>query len=293
MTYLSIAWVSRNDDHGGQLIPRIQAAVDALDEHMPVFPFELIFVEWNPPRDRERLSEAIRFPVGFPVRWIVISPELHQTLPNWERFSLYPHLGANVAMRRAHGKFVLTTTHDIVWSEGMGRAVRAKDFDPGKVYRAARWDGTCDLGAGLSVAQRIASMEQAMIRRTEWREGVFTKSCGDFILMARDRWHSMRGYAELTENGIWLDGLLLHSAIHGGAEQCVIPHPIYHMEHDGRGLDIYKTLPHMPRAEYLVHLAEMRHGKPAPQFNSTDWGMARAGTVYDKKGRAVLIPSGF
>ena len=65
--YLSVVAPARNDDHGGDFLARMQTFVNALigqakRHHLSV---ELILVEWNPPPQRPKLAEALRWPADF------------------------------------------------------------------------------------------------------------------------------------------------------------------------------------------------------------------------------------
>ena len=53
--YLSVVATARNDDHGGNLLRRMQIFVDAWinQSKRHQLSSELILVEWNPPQDRE------------------------------------------------------------------------------------------------------------------------------------------------------------------------------------------------------------------------------------------------
>jgi len=62
--YLSVIAASRNDEHGGNLLGRTQIFVEAWINQAKRHNIssELILVEWNPPKDRERLAKALRWP---------------------------------------------------------------------------------------------------------------------------------------------------------------------------------------------------------------------------------------
>ena len=55
---LSVVVVSRNDDHGGNLLYRMQMFVSGFLEQAKRYALssELVIVEWNPPPDRPRLA---------------------------------------------------------------------------------------------------------------------------------------------------------------------------------------------------------------------------------------------
>lgn len=276
---LTITWVSRNDDHGRNLIGRIQAALDALEEyHLTLgMDIELIFVEWNPPSDTPRLRETLRIP-DFPLRWIEVPAELHQMFGYSDRIPLYQHIGANVGMRRAQGDWVLTTTHDIVFSEKIARLIASEQFAENCFYRTGRLDGYTYFGKPLPVAERISQIEQMCVRLKDYNgEGLFTKASGDFILMSRNKWHILEGYTEWHINGMYFDGLFLHRAAVLGMTQAILEGNIYHMEHasggEARLRGVGKNIPHMSHNLYRRICAKMyRKNKPI-YIHESPWGL--------------------
>src|SRR5262249_5366379 len=119
--YLSLVVTARNDDHGGNLLDRMQAFVNGWigQARLHRIPSGLIVVEWNPPLERPRLAEALRGPADFGpcrVRFIEVPPELHARFHHAEALPLYQMLGKNVGIRRARGRFVLVTNIDILFS---------------------------------------------------------------------------------------------------------------------------------------------------------------------------------
>src|SRR5262245_3529622 len=104
--YLSVVTTSRNDDHGGGLLARMQIFVDALAAQAARFglPCELLIVEWNPPAERPGLVDALRWPAdrGFcPVRIITVPPHAHRRLPHHDKMALFQMIAKNVGIRRA------------------------------------------------------------------------------------------------------------------------------------------------------------------------------------------------
>lgn len=275
---ISVLWCSRNDDHGGLLLPRIQAALDAWGWYRASgLDVEVVCVEWNPPGDAPRLRQALDVPKGLPVRWYEVPPEVHRLFPNWERFNLWNHIGTNVAARRARGDMVLATTHDVVLSVSLTAALKGERWADRVFYRAPRYDANACLEKGrrLGTGALLTVMAAHTIQRNDWSGNVpFTKSCGDFILMSRARWEWVRGYVEWPVNGIWLDGLLLFMCLAGGMSQAVFADPAWHMEHEGRGLSIYKGLPHLPRDAYKRLCFDMMLAKRPVKVNPPTWGLA-------------------
>jgi hypothetical protein len=62
--YISLVATSRNDDHGGNMLRRMQIFVNAWIEQCRRHSLasELVLVEWNPPPGRAGLSEVLQWP---------------------------------------------------------------------------------------------------------------------------------------------------------------------------------------------------------------------------------------
>src|SRR5262245_31960144 len=92
--YLSIVATSRNDDHGGSLLRRMQIFVDGViaqcRRHQ--LPAELILVEWNPPAERARLAHALQWPddtAPCDVRIIEVPERLHGRFQHARQLPLF------------------------------------------------------------------------------------------------------------------------------------------------------------------------------------------------------------
>ncbi len=142
--YLSVVVTSRNDNHGGSLLYRMQHFVDGLiiqcNRHK--LKAELIIVEWNPPEENPPLVKALQFPKGnhfCKIRFIRVSKEIHMTLDHADKIPLFQMIGKNIGIRRALGKFVLATNIDILFSNELIEHIKTK-LKSGRVYRVDRLD---------------------------------------------------------------------------------------------------------------------------------------------------------
>ena len=142
--YLSVVVTSRNDGHGGDPLGRLQAFINTFDAQCRECRLhsELIIVEWNPPPDRPRLHEIVRRPDGcaFPLRFIEVSNPLHERLPRASVLPLFQMIGKNAGIRRAHGRFVLATNIDIIFSTELVRFFAGGNLRSGVMYRVDRHD---------------------------------------------------------------------------------------------------------------------------------------------------------
>jgi hypothetical protein len=166
--YLSIVVPSRNDNHGGDLLTRMQIFVTALLEQCRRhdIPSELIIVEWNPPANRPRLADALRWPEDqgpCVVRIIEVPPAVHHRFRNADGLPLYQMIAKNVGIRRARGKFILATNIDILFSDDLMRFIAQRRLKYGEMYRIDRHDVRADI-PDAPVEEQLAWCESNIIR---------------------------------------------------------------------------------------------------------------------------------
>jgi hypothetical protein len=175
--YLSLVVTARNDDHGGNLLGRMQAFVNGLFSQCRRHrvPAELVMVEWNPPQDRPPLADVLDWSAQnefCSVRIIEVPPELHQRFEHWQALPLYQMIAKNVGIRRARGEFILATNIDILFSDELFKILAARELESGKMYRADRWDVMADVPADQPIEQQLAWCN-AHLLRVNRRSGTF------------------------------------------------------------------------------------------------------------------------
>ncbi|MFB3786090.1 MAG: hypothetical protein ACE15F_06935 [bacterium] len=268
--YLSIVATSRNDDHGGNMLRRMQIFISGWLEQCRrhALPAELILVEWNPPEDRPRLRDALQWPDDpgpCAVRIIEVPHAVHRRIPHAENLPLFQMIAKNVGIRRAQGEFVLATNIDLLFSDELMDFFARRKLESGKYYRINRYDVRPDIPRDAPLDEQFTYCRQNIIRvcqrdgcfdpnageyaqyvyrkqfyevynsgETRIRIPLFTNACGDFTLMARQHWFDIRGYAERAIFSFHLDSLLLYSAFHSGLEEVELRDPlrVYHIEHE-------------------------------------------------------------
>jgi hypothetical protein len=112
-------------------------------------------------------------------------------------------------------------------------------------------------------------------------------ACGDFTLLAQERWWQLRGYPELEMFSFHLDSVLCHAAHASGAAELALgpPFRIFHIDHaPGSGWspdaehDLFERLrargvPWLEHAQ-MQQWAEEMHASGRPKvFNGDDWGL--------------------
>jgi hypothetical protein len=175
--YLSVVVTARNDDHGGNLLGRMQIFTTGWIEQARRFgfPSELIIVEWNPPLDRPRLEEVLRWPKDFGpcnVRFIEVPSALHRRYHHAEAMPLYQMIAKNVGIRRARGRFVLATNIDILFSDDLVAFLAEQQLDAGRMYRIDRHDVMSDVPPDACLQDQLEYCRTHLLR-VNAREGTF------------------------------------------------------------------------------------------------------------------------
>ena len=140
--YLSVVLATRNDDHGGNPLWRLQAFVDTFDAQCrrTGLDAEVIIVEWNPPVGRPRLIDVLPLPrhSACAYRFVEVPPELHATLSHADALPLFQMIAKNVGIRRAQGAFVLATNIDIIFSNALVEWMDSRPLVQNRIYRVDR-----------------------------------------------------------------------------------------------------------------------------------------------------------
>jgi hypothetical protein len=326
--YISFVVTSRNDDHGGNLRERMQVFAESLiaqcERHR--FESELVLVEWNPPHDRKRLAQALDWPASSQcrVRILEVPSKVHHQLKHSDRLPLFQMIAKNVGIRRAKGDFILATNIDILFSDELIRFLASRRLRRSRMYRVDRYDVPIPSGSTLEARlefcrthvfrihqkDMIYNPSQGTVHpvyipltpRLRFKEALqdfgllpvrsysrlHTNASGDFTLMNRDHWHSLRGYPEFQMYSFHLDSVLCHAAYHAGLREVVLQDPmrIYHMEHaQGSGWSpegkeqLQKRLreagvPQLEHSQFARWAIEMRKNRAPRIFNDENWGFA-------------------
>jgi len=187
--YLSLVVTARNDDHGGNLLGRMQAFVSGWIEQARRFeiPSELIIVEWNPPPGRPGLTDALRWPDDLGptvVRIIEVPEELHARFDHGKALPLYQMIAKNVGIRRARGRFVLATNIDILISSELAAFIGRRELDADRMYRVDRHDAMNEVPVERPIEDQLEYCRTHLIR-VNTREGTFSVQNSELIIQTQ------------------------------------------------------------------------------------------------------------
>jgi hypothetical protein len=208
--YLSVVVTTRNDDHGGDPLKRLQTFVNtfAAQCRRTQLSAEIIVVEWNPPADRRRVGELLRVPADAPcaVHVIEVPPEIHRTIRYADVLPLFQMIAKNVGVRRARGRFILATNIDIIFSSELVERLASGPLESGCIYRVDRHDIEADFPIEAPLEEQMAYCRTHQIR-LHTRAGTYAVDpTGRPMLLAADivgspgltlgdGWHAREGDA--------------------------------------------------------------------------------------------------
>ena len=208
---LSIVVTARNDDHGGSFLQRMQMFVNGLLEQAARYRLnsELIIVEWNPPADRPRLADALRWPAyagPCTVRIIGVPSAIHHRYAHSAKLGLFQMIAKNVGIRRSHGHFVLCTNIDVLFSREVMLFFASGRLGTRDMYRVDRLDVSSDIPVGASLDEQLEFCDRHVVRvNVRWRT-VPPDEVG-WIGMSRAYWrkssHAISSAIARLPNRVW------------------------------------------------------------------------------------------
>ena len=245
--------VGRNDDYMPDFIQRLHATMDWNLRHILG---EVIFIEWNPPADRELLSFdlAERFER---LRAYVVPSEIHSGLCENARLALMEYHAKNVGIRRAAARWVIATNADVALGFDTIRTLYGKLGSSGVAWTAQRvdikWTESRERGIGLADClsyRRIIPYNEL--------------GTGDFLLASREMWERVQGYDEsLVSHRIGCDARGAAQMMAHGAELRRAGN-VLHLAH-----------PTSCTEQIQPHHGERASTEGLPYTNSDAWGLGQ------------------
>ncbi len=248
MSYLSIVFVGSNAGYGGDFLGRVQNCIDNLyclaEKHG--LDADLTFVEWNPPTDRPRMEKAIDWSRNtIPTRIITVPKEVHDSLPNPHSEKFFEYIAKNVGIKRAIGKFVLSSNPDNIYSDELIKRLAQHDLSEDSFYRVNRSDTKdgkvfqVNYASGTVINGVRQENENAVVPNPDgtvfygefgFIPALHFNASGDFILMSKSSWDRIKGHPEVPYS-LTVDGQTLYLAAKEGFRQVVLPEAMYHADH--------------------------------------------------------------
>ena len=244
--------VGRNDDYMSDFRQRLHATVAWNVKHLVN---EVVFVEWNPPADRELLSMdlAKRF-AG--LRAYVVAPEIHQALCENSNVPLLEFHAKNVGIRRATSDWVVTTNADAAFGPDIVNRILETDLSEDVVFSAQRIDISWREGRETE----IGALDCLRYRRVIPYHPLGT---GEFGFASKQMWERARGYDEsLVRHRIGVDKRGVAQLIAHGARS------------ENAGTVFHLAHPTSCTEGVQDHHGDWASWEDVPYENDQNWGLA-------------------
>jgi hypothetical protein len=295
--YISFVFSARNDNHCEDFISRFQNSLDILRDlgNKNNLSFEIIIVEWSPLPGFSRLEEVLSFKKGLnsTVRIITVPNDIHKSVPDTpfdaakaDEITFFQNIALNVGARRANGEYILCTNADIIFNEELIRFLSTQQLSQKYFYRIYRHDVKKILPENMTSEQMIEFCYENSSLRGEKVEAnkLHRRAAGDFLLMAKNCFEKIRGYAEIRCDGLKIDGDILDSASHF-FKQNVLEDPmrVYHQFHVNRYEEAYDRKLHVRRnyrdvyrqTKGLINKMSIKYYKKRKNPNGKSWGLIK------------------
>jgi hypothetical protein len=279
--FLSIVLTGRNDHYGGDFAARFFRSLQFNHEQLTAraIAHEIVFVEWAAPPDRPLLFDELARKLPTLDRrvcsWYVVDPEYQSALSLNPRLEYLEFLAKNVGVRRALGRFVLTSNCDVYLGRRVLDAMQNRELEPRVLYRAPRHD--------LNLPEDVDGVSWAVLEDPRNLAGpahvlkrpYMGSGTGDFVLLDRESFHEIRGFNEVYRVArIGIDRNVIVKALASGVEVRDIGGPVYHQNHEGS----YRLNPKAYEGrEAEAPWGDRRwHSNGVSYANPSTWGLAKA-----------------
>lgn len=278
---VSIVLTGRNDGYGGDFAGRFHRALRFNHQQLTArgIAHEVVFVEWAPPADVPLLVDCVSAAIpdldATVCSWYVVDPGYQRALCLNPRLGFLEFIAKNVGIRRARGRFVLTTNCDVFLGRRVLDVLQSGALSSRVLYRAPRHD--------LNLPEALSAVDWEILEDPGSLSGpahrlkppYMGSATGDFVLLDRESFHDIRGFNEIYRVArIGVDRNLLVKALSGGIAIEDIGGPVYHENHEGS----YRLDPSaFVGREAEAHWGDRRwHSKGVSYLNPPTWGLAHA-----------------
>ena len=243
--------VGRNDDYMPDFRERLLATIAWNVKYLVN---EFVFVEWNPPADRDLL--AIELTKTFAcLRAYVVPSQIHDQICQNSNVKLLEYHAKNVGIRRARSPWIISTNADAAVGLDSVNTLLNTELRPDVLWTAERWD----IPWRENVQTEIGFWGSLRYRRPIPYEKLGT---GEFCLASRELWHRARGFDEqMVKHRIGCD-------VRGTAQ--MVAH--------GGSIKRAGTVLHLAHPTSCTENRQPHHGEMAtpegvPYQNADDWGL--------------------
>lgn len=254
--YLSIVICSRNDNHGGNMLRRMQVSLNGRLEQLEKYRIEseLILVEWNPPAGKPLLKDVIQWPSGLKycsVRIIEVPSRIHRRYKYHNKIPIAGAVAINTGIKRARGKFVLFAPIDLLYTDELMSFIATKSLKTDEMYSAFRCDVNRNVLQYNTLSEQLNYCRKNILRvhcefscESIGLPDLHIDGSGDFQLVSRDHYNLLRGYRETGVVSSYADQIFSYALYASGVKEVALKEPmrVYHIDHNNTYVDTMKTV---------------------------------------------------
>ena len=288
--YLSIIVTGRNDDFGGDFNTRLFRALEFNHRHLTErrIPHEFVFIEWRPVAGKPWLAEVLadRYAdlVPHALTSFVADLAYHDAYSLNPKLQFQEFIAKNIGIRRCRGDYILTTNTDIYLSREVLDVLERRMLHPGVLYRVPRIDLKNNIDCER-MEWSVLEDDRNYDTVNEIRPPCYTNASGDFLLLDRDSYQTLRGFNEVFRVAkVHMDSNFCLKAYSSGLTLTPLDAPVYHV---GLGtlnsqMKLYATRPGD------APWGDSRWKRAVVYDNPPDWGLWNAPAQTIRPGLTYL-----
>jgi hypothetical protein len=221
------------------MIEKLRLSLEILFQQLKKnnFPVEILVVDWNPPKDVLTIYEELKNILPQPLirlKVIEVGSDIHNQYEHSNLRPMVAEVAANVGIRRAEGRFVVLKAADSFYSDSLVKFIAKKNLNENIVYRVDRVDIK-------AMPRNSTKWEEDVSKNIVYRfkatgEAPHVEASGDFMMMTKSNWHSIRGFPETSQViSLGCDGEALYASLGMGLKEVRLddPHRVYKLTHGG------------------------------------------------------------
>jgi hypothetical protein len=281
--FVSLVLTGRNDGYGGDFLARFFRTLRFNHKQLTSrsIAHEIVFVEWAPPADRPLIRDFVfealpELDAGI-CSWFVVDARYQRELSLNPRLEYLEFPAKNVGIRRARGRFVLTTNCDVYFGRHVVDVLARGALETGVLYRAPRHD--------VNLSSHRETVDWTELEDPRHLAGpahvlkppYYGSATGDFVLLDTASFHAIGGFNEVYRVArIGIDRNVIVKALSSGLKVADIGGPVYHENHEGS----YRLNPRaFAGREAEAPWGDRRwHSGGVSYVNPPTWGLSAAPT---------------
>jgi hypothetical protein len=182
---IAAVMVGRNDDYMSDFVYRLHATIAWNAKYLID---EVVFIEWNPPADRELLSPGLTKRFDF-LRAYIVPPAVHRAVCKNGNIPLLEYHAKNVGIRRAVSPWIISTNADAAFGLDTVNMILQGELPQKTVWTTQR----ADIAWREGRQDYMSLWDSLRYRRLSPYDPYGT---GEFCLASRQLWHQVRGFDE-------------------------------------------------------------------------------------------------